>query len=69
MNFVNDSLKNDCSKGRNYLKNKLKKAISRLSSMAEQSYVLAGGPYRSWAGFLIRQEGGEWGRLVLVLQR
>lgn len=37
--------------------------------MVEQSYVLASGSYRSWAGFLIRQEGGEWGKLVLVLQR
>lgn len=30
--------------------------------MVEQSYVLAGGPYGSWAGFPIRQEGGERGR-------
>lgn len=37
--------------------------------MVEQSYVLAGGPYGSWAGFPIRREGGERGRLVLVLQR
>lgn len=37
--------------------------------MLEQSYVLAGGPHGSWAGFLIRQEGGGWGRLVLVLQK
>lgn len=46
MNYLNEPEKYQCSKGRNYLKKQVKKAVSR-GSMFELSYALANGPYGS----------------------